>query len=108
MINLNYCSVLFQIGVLTIVRECYDQFKQAKKKKKLYLLDYPKEGIKEDFAEGVMSAFFTQDNYALSPLKAEIIVNQLKSYDFTKLRETLEALYADIPFPWLNNKYTRK
>ena len=97
--KINVQALFFQMGVLTIVGERIDQAK----KKTLYLLDYPNEEIREAFTDGVMSTFFTQDNYAVSPSKARIIVNQLKNKEFSKLRETLEALYADIPFPWIAN-----
>ena len=91
--KVNIQSLLFQMGVLTIIEERYHEVDEEIQ----YLLDYPNEEIRKAFTKGVMSAFFTQDNYALSPSKANIIVNQLKNHDFTKLRETLEALYAD-PF----------
>ena len=97
--KINVLALFFQMGVLTIVGERIDQAK----KKTLYLLDYPNEEIREAFTEGVMSTFFTKENYAVSPSKARIIVNQLKNKEFSKLRETLEALYADIPFPWIAN-----
>ena len=97
--KINVQALFFQMGVLTIVGERFDQAK----KKTLYLLDYPNEEIREAFTEGVMSTFFTKENYAVSPSKARIIVNQLKNKEFSKLRETLEALYADIPFPWIAN-----
>ena len=97
--KINVLALFFQMGVLTIVGERIDQAK----KKTLYLLDYPNEEIREAFTEGIMSTFFTKENYAVSPSKARIIVNQLKNKEFSKLRETLEALYADIPFPWIAN-----
>ena len=97
--KINVQALFFQMGVLTIVGERFDQ----SEKEWMYSLDYPNEEIKKAFTKGVMSTFFTKENYAVSPSKARIIVNQLKNKEFSKLRETLEALYADIPFPWIAN-----
>ena len=72
--KINVQALFFQMGVLTIVGERFDQ----SEKEWMYSLDYPNEEIKKAFTEGVMSTFFTKENYAVSPSKARIIVNQLK------------------------------
>ena len=97
--RLNVQALFFQMGVLTIVGERYDQSNQAKKKM-LYLLDYPNEEIREAFAEGVMADLLNAEDYEFSLSQAKVIVDQLKKNEFSKLKQTIEALFAELPFPW--------
>ena len=89
-------SLFFQMGVFTIIRERYDQGKHKKK----YFLDYPNAEITEAFTIGVMLDLLNQQQYNLSVSKAKIIVEQLEKNQFTELKQTIEALFADYCFSW--------
>ena len=88
-------SLFFQMGVFTIISERYED--QHKKK---FLLDYPNAEIIEAFTIGVMLDLLNQQQYNLSVSKAKIIVEQLEKNQFTELKQTIEALFADYCFSW--------
>ena len=88
-------SLFFQMGVFTIISERYED--QHKKK---FLLDYPNAEIIEAFTIGVMLDLLNQQQYNLSVSKAKIIVQQLEKNQFTELKQTIEALFADYCFSW--------
>ena len=83
------------MGVFTIISERYED--QHKKK---FLLDYPNAEIIEAFTIGVMLDLLNQQQYNLSVSKAKIIVQQLEKNQFTELKQTIEALFADYCFSW--------
>ena len=88
-------SLFFQMGVFTVISERYED--QHKKK---FLLDYPNAEIIEAFTIGVMLDLLNQQQYNLSVSKAKIIVEQLEKNQFTELKQTIEALFADYCFSW--------
>ena len=88
-------SLFFQMDVFTIISERYED--QHKKK---FLLDYPNAEIIEAFTIGVMLDLLNQQQYNLSVSKAKIIVEQLEKNQFTELKQTIEALFADYCFSW--------
>ena len=96
--NPDLYSLLFQMGVLTIVDEKYDDNSRT-----LFLLDYPNFEVKSSFTIGAMFYYLSSAKYRLLPSKAKTLVELLKQNDFSKFQQTLHSLFADIPFPWNKN-----
>ena len=94
----DYHSLLFQMGVLTIVGKKY--FKNTGKTQ--FLLDYPNLEVKNSFTSEYVSYFIGSDKYTLSVSKAELLIEFLEKNDLDKFQQTLHSLFADIPFPWTN------
>ena len=78
-------SLLFQMGVLTIVDEEYDK----NNKRTLFLLDYLNFEVKSSFTIGAMFHYLSLVKYKLSPSKAKTLIELLAKNDF-----------AEISFPW--------
>ena len=96
--NPDLYSLLFQMGVLTIVDEKYDDNSRT-----LFLLDYPNFEVKSSFTIGAMFYYLSSAKYSLLPSKAKTLVELLEQNDFSKFQQTLHSLFADIPFPWNKN-----
>ena len=69
-------SLLFQMGVLTIVDEKYDDNSLT-----LFLLDYPNFEVKSSFTIGAMFHYLSSVKYKLSPSKADILIELLEQND---------------------------
>ena len=94
-------ALYFQMGILTITRDFYDQSEN----KRVYILDYPNEEIRKSFLKGSISKFFSDKAYTKTISKAKIMVSQLEKNDFTGLQQTIKAYFAGFPYP---NKPTTK
>ena len=94
-------ALYFQMGILTITRDFYDQSEN----KRVYILDYPNEEIRKSFLKGSISKFFSDKAYTKTISKAKIMVSQLEKNDFIGLQQTIKAYFAGFPYP---NKPTTK
>ena len=93
---LNYNSLLFQMGVLTIV----DKKHFNKIDTTLFLLDYPNLEVKSSFASKYVSYLIQDPGYKLPKTKAVELIELLEKNNFDEFQQTLHSLFADIPFPW--------
>ena len=93
---LDYNSLLFQMGVLTIVDEKYfNKIDTA-----MFLLDYPNLEVKSSFASKYVSYLIQEPTYKLPKTKAVELIELLEKNNFNEFQQTLHSLFADIPFPW--------
>ena len=93
---LDYNSLLFQMGVLTIVdKKYFNKIDTA-----MFLLDYPNFEVKSSFASKYVSYLIQEPTYKLPKTKAVELIESLEKNDFNEFQQTLHSLFADIPFPW--------
>ena len=100
--DLNVNALYFQMGILTITHDFYDQ----SEKKRFYILDYPNEEIRKSFLKGSISKLFSKEAYTKTISKAKIMVSQLEKNDFIGFQQTTKAYFAGFPYP--NKPITKK
>ncbi len=87
--NLSSKSILFQTGYLT--------FKSYDSSTDIYTLGYPNKEVKQSYLEALTNAFTSNQENNAKILVAEIR-NCLIERDTEKLKETINSLFASVPY----------
>ncbi len=87
--NLNSKNILFQTGYLT--------FKSYNERRGIYTLSYPNQEVKQSYLEALANAFTDNSNKSTKIVAAQI-EDALIEKDTEKLKETINALFASVPY----------